>query len=78
MRTAEAQRRFLARERARQSPVAGTERVSDQMVRGTFDWTVFGPLALDVPLLRVDTTQRCAPNLATIIACCHGSSLAPS
>ena len=54
---AEAQRRFLERERARPYPVQGPGRVSDQMVHGTFDWTVFGPRALDVPLLRVDTTQ---------------------
>ena len=58
--------------------MAGAERVSDQLVRGTFDWTVFGPLAVDVPLLRVATTQGYAPHLETIIAFCHGSSLAPA
>lgn len=65
---AEAQRRFLARERARHSPVAGAGSVSDQMLRGTFDWTVFGPLALNAPQLHVDTTQGYAPSLEAIVA----------
>ncbi len=71
----EAQRRFLARERTRHAPVAGAARVSDQMERGTFDWTVFGPLALDAPQLHVDTTQGYAPSLEAIVAFCHGTAV---
>ena len=72
---AEAQRRFLERERARRDSVQGAGRLSDQMVHGSFDRAAFGPLALDVPLLRVDTTQGYAPNLETIVAFCRGNSL---
>lgn len=72
----DAQRRFLERERARQYPVKGAGRMSDQMVRGSFDWTVFGPLALGVPMLRVDTTRMYAPNLETIVAFCRDNSVA--
>ena len=71
---AEAQRRFLAREHARHSPVAGAGRVSDQMVRGVFDWTAFGPLALKAPQLHVNTMQDYAPNLEAIIAFCRGNT----
>jgi hypothetical protein len=70
----EAQRRFLARERARHAPMAGAERVIDQMVRGTFDWTAFGPLALDAPQLHVDTTRGYAPSLEAIVAFCHANT----
>ncbi len=69
---ADAQRRFLERERTRQVPEQAAERVGDQMVRGTFDWTAFGPLALDVPQLHVDTTRGYAPSLEAIVAFCRG------
>ena len=38
------------------------------MERDTFDWTPFDPLNLDVPRLRVDTTEGYAPNLDQIVA----------
>lgn len=73
---AEAQRRFLARERARRAPMAGAGSVGDQMLRGAFDWTAFGPLALNAPRLQVDTTQGYAPSLEAIVAFCRGGAAA--
>jgi hypothetical protein len=32
------------------------------------DWSVFGPLEIDAPLLRVDTTSRYRPELDAIVA----------
>ena len=66
----EAQRRFMARDRARGGGAALTVA---QMERGVFDWAVFDPLAVGVPILRVDTTQAYAPGLDAIIAFCRGN-----
>ena len=45
------------------------------MEAGTFDWVVFEPPDLDVPMLRVDTSHTYAPGLDTIIAFCRGNSV---
>ena len=36
-----------------------------------FDWTAFGPLALDAPQLQVDTTRSYAPSLDASVAFCR-------
>ena len=41
-----------------------------EMEVGTFDWSPFEPLDLDVPRLLVDTTDGYAPDLAAIVAFC--------
>ena len=69
---AEAQRRFIARERsnprARPDLLAAT---IERMEQGTYDWAIFDPLDLDVPTLRVDTTDSYTPGLDTITAFCR-------
>jgi predicted kinase len=74
--TAEAQRRFVERERSRRPdrhPPPGAGIHIDRMERGVFDWAVFDPLAVGVPILRVDTTQAYASGLDAIIAFCRGN-----
>ena len=66
----EAQRRFMARDRARGG---GAAHIVAQMERGVFDWAVFDPLDVGVPTLRVETTQAYAPGLDAIIAFCRGN-----
>ncbi|HVC32919.1 MAG TPA: AAA family ATPase [Chloroflexota bacterium] len=92
----EAQRRFLQRERTqrrlfvedlrRHRPETfqrhDADYVVDQIERGAYDWTVFDPLDLDVPRLRVDTTGEYVPSLDRIVAFIRsasrdGSSRAP-
>lgn len=67
---AEAQRRFIARERAREGPVRGAATVIDQMEQGLFDWSAFDPPPLGVPLLRVDTTRHYTPDFPDIVTFC--------
>jgi len=69
----DAQRRFVERERSsrpdgRPLPAARTH--IDRMERGIFDWQVFDPLDVDVPMLRVDTTHSYTPDLHDIVAFC--------
>ncbi len=75
--TAEAQRRFTARERVlrpyRCVP-QGAAHIVDQMEGGAFDWAVFDPLDVGLPILRVDTTQAYVPALDAIIAFCRNAS----
>jgi hypothetical protein len=68
----EAQRRFIARERAnpRARPDLRPATV-EQMERGTYPWRMFDPFNLGVPALRVDTTSGYVPDLDTIIAFCR-------
>jgi predicted kinase len=66
----EAQRRFIARDRARGG---GAAHIVAQMERGVFGWAVFDPLDVGAPTLRVDTTQAYAPGLDAIIAFCRGN-----
>ncbi len=71
---AEAQRRFIERERsnprARPDLLAAT---IQRMEHGAYDWSIFDPLDLDVPMLRVDTTHGYSPGLDSITAFCRNS-----
>ncbi len=74
----EARRRFVERARSgrpEQRPARSVQKLIDQMEAGTFDWVVFEPPDLDVPMLRVDTSHTYAPGLDTIIAFCRGNSV---
>lgn len=66
------QQRFLERQRTRR-PTPGADTVGTAMESGTFDWSGFEPLALDMPRLCVDATAEYAPELATVIAFCRGN-----
>jgi hypothetical protein len=68
----EAQRRFIARDRARGG---GAAHIVAQMERGVFDWVVFDPLDVGAPTLHVDTTPAYAPGLDTIVAFCRGNTV---
>jgi hypothetical protein len=67
--TAEAQRRFAARERTRR-PVKSAASFIEQMEAGAFDWSPFDPLDLVIPRMIVDTSGDYAPDLASIVAFC--------
>lgn len=67
--TAEAQRRFIARERTRR-PVKSAASFIALMEAGDFDWSPFDPLDLAVPRLLVDTTVGYSPDLAAIASFC--------
>lgn len=64
-----AQERFLAREPTRRRR-SGSGDIPDQMKYGTFDWSPFEPLDLDVPRLDVDTCDGYRPTLREIIKFC--------
>ena len=67
-----AQRRFIARSirYGGQQPTLGEGAAPhiERMDRGTFDWSAYGPLDLDVPTLLVDTTDAWMPDLDAIVA----------
>jgi predicted kinase len=50
------------------------EAIVEQMESGTFHWAIFQPPQLDVPVLRVDTTDGYAPDLPAIVAFCRGNA----
>jgi predicted kinase len=72
-----AARRFAERERALRPEVAPSAgpagHLVEQMARGEFDWSVFDPLDLDVPRLRVDTADGYAPSLDGVAAFCRAA-----
>jgi predicted kinase len=69
---AEAQRRFIARERANPRARADLRAATvERMERGTYPWRMFDPFPLGVPALRVDTTSGYVPGLDAIIAFCR-------
>ena len=73
-----AQRRFVAREQPQRSDrywMQGAGNIIVQMEQSTFDWAVFEPLDVDVPLLSVDTTHRYQPDLESIAAFCRTAVL---
>ena len=66
-----AQRRFIARSlRYGSEPTfgAGAAPQVERMNQGTFDWSAYGPLDLDVPTLLVDTADGWMPDLDAIVA----------
>lgn len=65
-----ARRRFVARSlRHSRQPTfgAGAAPHIERMDQGTFDWSAFGPLDLDVPTLLVDTTDGWMPDMDAIV-----------
>ena len=69
---AAARGRFVARARAHHGGEvpAGLRPVVERMERGDFDWAEFDPLDLDVPRLRVDTSDGYAPGLDEVARFC--------
>lgn len=72
-----AKQRFIARSlRYSRQPTfgAGASPHIERMDQGTFDWSAYGPLDLDVPTLLVDTTDGWMSDLESIIAFAQHSS----
>ena len=69
-----AQRRFierqLANQRARPDLRAAT---IERMERGEYPWRVFDAFDLDVPMVRVDTTEGYVPGLDALVAFCRAA-----
>jgi predicted kinase len=76
-----AHRRFLEREAALHPGVSPAEgpagQIVGQMARGEFPWEVFDPLDLDMPRLRVETSDGYRPGLDEVARFCwHRSGVA--
>jgi predicted kinase len=73
-----AHRRFLDRDRALQPGVEPEDGVHGhlvrQMERGEFPWDVFDPLDLDMPRIRVDTSDGYRPGLEAVARFCWTGS----
>jgi hypothetical protein len=71
-----ARQRFIARERAsgRTRPDLLAKLIAT-MEHGTYHWRQHDPPDLGVPVLRVDTTDGCMPDLQSTIAFCRTGQL---
>jgi predicted kinase len=73
-----AHRRFLERERALQPGVEPADGpagdIVRQMERGEFPWEVFDPLDLDMPRVRVDTSDGYLPGLDAVARFCWAAT----
>jgi predicted kinase len=73
-----AHRRFVERERALKPDVEPRDgpagHIVGQMERGEFPWDVFDPLDLDMPRIRVDTSDGYRPGLDEVARFCWAVS----
>jgi hypothetical protein len=73
-----AHRRFVERERALQPGVEPADgpagHIVRQMARGEFPWNVFDPHDLDMPRIRVDTSDGYRPGLEAVARFCWTSA----
>jgi hypothetical protein len=54
-------------------PLGSAQHYVEQMEQGTFDWSAFEPLDLDLPRLTVDSSDGYTPDLDAIVAFCRRS-----